>query len=205
MNRVEFMHQLERILCDIPENDRLDAIAYYEAYFDEAGEENEAQVIRELGSPGRVAAMIKADIGAEEECRENMLKPSGQKKGLPIVLIIVLLVFASPILIGVGGGLFGGLLGVLFSIVGIIFAVAVCAIIFVVAGIGCLIWGIIRVMLAPLEGLALIGVGGILSALGLLLGLLFVWCAFKWLPALFRWFINWVQKLFHRGERRGNE
>ena len=48
MNRVEFMKQLERLLGDIPENDRLDAIAYYNDYFYEAGVENEAQVIREL-------------------------------------------------------------------------------------------------------------------------------------------------------------
>ncbi len=45
MNRVEFMKQLERLLGDIPENDRLDAIAYYNDYFDEAGTENEAQVM----------------------------------------------------------------------------------------------------------------------------------------------------------------
>ena len=35
MNRVEFMQQLERLLCDIPQSDRLDAIAYYNDYFDE--------------------------------------------------------------------------------------------------------------------------------------------------------------------------
>ena len=62
MNRVEFMQQLERLLWDIPENDRVDAIAYYNDYFDEAGPENENQVIKELGSPERVAAIIKADL-----------------------------------------------------------------------------------------------------------------------------------------------
>ena len=51
MNRAEFMRQLERLLMDIPENDRLDAIAYYNDYFDEAGVENEARVIQKLGSP----------------------------------------------------------------------------------------------------------------------------------------------------------
>ena len=40
MNRLEFMHQLENLLWDIPENDRLDAIAYYNDYFVEAGSEN---------------------------------------------------------------------------------------------------------------------------------------------------------------------
>ena len=70
MNRVEFMKQLERLLGDIPENDRLDAITYYNDYFDEAGVENEAQVIRELGSPGKVAAIIKADLNANRDERD---------------------------------------------------------------------------------------------------------------------------------------
>ena len=75
MNRVEFMQQLERLLMDIPQNDRLDALAYYNDYFDEAGAENEAQVIRELGSPEKVAATIKTDLNssgsAEAEYTEH--------------------------------------------------------------------------------------------------------------------------------------
>ena len=62
MNRQEFMNQLERLLSDVPEAERQDALAYYEDYFDEAGPEQEAQVIQDLGSPGRVAATIKADL-----------------------------------------------------------------------------------------------------------------------------------------------
>ena len=62
MNRDEFMQQLARLLSDLPENERMEAIRYYNDYFDEAGPENEANVIRELGSPGKVAAIIKADL-----------------------------------------------------------------------------------------------------------------------------------------------
>ena len=60
MNRVEFMAQLERLLIDLPENERQDALCYYNDYFDDAGEENEGKVIQELGSPGKVAAIIRA-------------------------------------------------------------------------------------------------------------------------------------------------
>lgn len=60
MNRVEFMAQLERLLFDLPENERQDALCYYNDYFDDAGEENEGKVIQELGSPGKVAAIIRA-------------------------------------------------------------------------------------------------------------------------------------------------
>ena len=66
MSRQEFMEQLERLLTDIPEEERTEALTYYNGYFEDAGAENEANIIRELESPEKVAAIIKADIGAEE-------------------------------------------------------------------------------------------------------------------------------------------
>ena len=51
MNRVEFMAELERLLADLPEDERQAAVQYYADYFADAGAENEAEVIRELGSP----------------------------------------------------------------------------------------------------------------------------------------------------------
>ena len=62
MTRKEFMEQLAVLLGGISENERREALEYYENYFDDAGPENEAAVIQELGSPGKVAAMIKADL-----------------------------------------------------------------------------------------------------------------------------------------------
>ena len=38
MNRKEFMRQLELLLSDISEDERREALDYYESYFDEAGE-----------------------------------------------------------------------------------------------------------------------------------------------------------------------
>ena len=62
MNRQEFMGQLNRLLAEVPEDERQDALAYYEDYFDAAGPEQEDQVIQDLGSPGKVAAIIRADL-----------------------------------------------------------------------------------------------------------------------------------------------
>lgn len=225
MNRVEFMGQLERLLWDIPESDRLDALRYYNDYFDEAGPENEAQVIQKLGSPGKVAATIKADLNlagnqhAEYtergyyDGRENTnpnppaQKEKGyhepkQKRQIPLALVIVLLVFASPILLGVGGGLLGGLLGLLGGLAGLIIAVVACGAAFVVAGIVCFVVGIVRLIFSPLEGLVTTGIGSLLLAAGILLLLLFAWCIFKWIPALFRACVDLCYRIFHRGERR---
>ena len=45
MNRQEFMKRLEELLQDISENEREEALQYYNDYFDDAGAENEAQII----------------------------------------------------------------------------------------------------------------------------------------------------------------
>ena len=62
MNRIEFMTELASLLQDIPVEERKDAMQYYNDYFDDAGEEQEQQVIEELESPVKVAEKIKADM-----------------------------------------------------------------------------------------------------------------------------------------------
>lgn len=62
MSREEYMKQLSFLLQDIPENEREEALAYYEDYFEEAGEGQERQVAATLGSPEKVAAMIKEGL-----------------------------------------------------------------------------------------------------------------------------------------------
>ncbi|MEZ3433271.1 MAG: DUF1700 domain-containing protein [Lachnospiraceae bacterium] len=71
MNRIEFMTELAALLQDIPVVERQEAMKYYNDYFDDAGEENESQVIEELESPGKVAATIKADLGVSGTQRQN--------------------------------------------------------------------------------------------------------------------------------------
>lgn len=66
MSRKEFMEQLEKLLMDIPQEERVEALTYYHGYFEDAGEENEESIIRELESPEAVAAIIKADISCED-------------------------------------------------------------------------------------------------------------------------------------------
>lgn len=63
MNRYMFMTELEMRLRDVPAAEREEAIQYYNSYFDDAGRENEAQVLAELGSPDEVAQSIKRDAG----------------------------------------------------------------------------------------------------------------------------------------------
>ena len=61
MNRADYMAALRRALSVLPEEERANALRYYEEYFDDAGPENEAKAIEELGEPAKVAAQILAD------------------------------------------------------------------------------------------------------------------------------------------------
>ena len=60
MNKDIFLRDLDRFLSDIPQEEREQALKYYEDYFEDAGPENEQQVIQELGSPIELAKQIKA-------------------------------------------------------------------------------------------------------------------------------------------------
>lgn len=68
MNRKQFMEELRKLLIDISEEEREEALQYYEDYFDDAGEENEQKVIEELESPEKLAATISLNLepGSEE-------------------------------------------------------------------------------------------------------------------------------------------
>lgn len=192
MNRIEYMTKLASLLQDIPEVERRDAMKYYNDYFDEAGEENEEQVIREFGAPEEVAENIKADLKGKTEditddqqgqsgnyqfqTRENdhsseyQYEMSGDKKKndriWKIVLIVILAIIIGPVLIPlIGGILVAGLAIVLTAIVGV-FALVIAGIIIAIVGISLVISGFIILLPQTAAGLALIGSGLIMLVLG---------------------------------------
>lgn len=62
MNRAEFMRRLTELLVDVSPMERDEAIQYYNDYFDDAGVENEGEVISSLGTPEELARTIKAGL-----------------------------------------------------------------------------------------------------------------------------------------------
>lgn len=63
MSRWEFMRQLEELLSDISPSEREEALQYYNDYFNDAGRDNEQEVIKALGSPGQVAQIVRDGLG----------------------------------------------------------------------------------------------------------------------------------------------
>lgn len=82
MTRAEFMSRLTALLQDVPPAEREEAIQYYNDYFDDAGEGNEAGVIAALGSPEELAKSIRAgltDNGNGGEFTESGFQSYGRK------------------------------------------------------------------------------------------------------------------------------
>lgn len=221
MNRQEFLRQLESLLYAIPANERADALAYYNDYFDEAGIENEQNVIQELGSPQKVAQSIIENFrnSGYEQTFENTTGQYSQntyqnqsyhhveKKKLKtwqIVLLIFLAIIGAPLWIGLATGLFGVLVGIIASVFAVIVSLYGSGLGLLLGGIVVAVVGALSVVVSPLEGITSIGVGLILTAIGILLTLLAVLITFAWLPKLVKAIVKWVKGLFHRNEG-GNE
>lgn len=222
MNRIDFMAQLKRLLSDIPESDRNDAIAYYNDYFDEAGAENEAQVIQELGNPGKVAGMIRASLRNTEskgEYTEGGYQEAGaganrqmpaeryagrqpRRGGSKMVLIIILAIFASPLILGLGGGVFGLVFGLFAGLIGIIVGLFGAVIGGAIGGIVAIVAGFIEMFTNPATGLLMVGSGLISLAVTMAILCLAIWLGFRIAPKIFRAVMNFISRIFHRGRDR---
>ena len=67
MMKEDFLRELEYMLQDVDEEEKEEALQYFRDYLEDAGPEEEASVLNELGSPARVAAMIKAGLSGTDQ------------------------------------------------------------------------------------------------------------------------------------------
>lgn len=236
MNRQEFIKELSYLLQDMPEDEKAEAVQYYEDYFEDAGEEKEAAVIAELGSPEKVAAMIRfGDSGEQSEYTERGYEnpnyrgpvyevgnhtelPAGKEKtesahayDLPprrhsimkILLLIVVFVFASPLVLGIGGGILGILCGALGILLALAVSVGVVTVALLFSGVVCIVGGIIKAFINPVVGVFMIAAGFVLTGLGLLGLILSAVVYGRFIPGVFRSFFRMISRLFHRNYRGG--
>ncbi len=93
MNKEEYLRQLKEKLKRLPREDFERAVEYYEEYFQEAGEENEAKAIEDLGSPQEAAEQIIHDM-ALDYSKEPV---KDVKSGMNAVWVALLALCAAPV------------------------------------------------------------------------------------------------------------
>lgn len=221
MDRARFMERLEQLLSDVPEAERMEALDYYEGYFDDAGPEREADVIKELGSPEIVAAGIRAGMGKSgfnegeftdwgyEDARtrrrrhvpvttgRRVRRQRGERHSTSSVLIlaIIALVFLSPLIGALKGILklvIGLLVVILFFPLVVTIGLGAAGVGLIVAGAGCVAGGAFTIGFAA--AIFSSGIGLILIAVGILLIVLAVFAGKKLIP-------GYLQKLVDFGQR----
>lgn len=97
MTKTKFLDTLRQSLRGLPQSEIDEAVAYYAGYLADAGEENEQQVLKELGDPAAIATQILN----EQTDGNGSSKPAGsQTMSAPLrVLLAILYVFIGiPVL-----------------------------------------------------------------------------------------------------------
>lgn len=224
MNRIDFMKQLESLLQNVSPTEREEALQYYNDYFDDAGPENEKEVIEALGNPARVAENIKRDLTGNGEVHakasdralieygkaqgtaqsQTKTEAKASKTGLPtwvIVLLVVLLVLASPAILGAGMGVLGVLIGVVTAWFSMIFGFGVAALALFIVMLVLIVLGIICIFVDPLVGVSLMGGGLLCGGIGILFLMLTVAMGGMATPAI----CKGIAGLFEKKPAKGKE
>ena len=208
MNRWEYMSELAKLLSGIPQEERNEALQYYENYFIDAGVENEVATIEELGSPLNVAKMIREnlenpDLHAGEFSEQGYIDPRFKEEHLPVgrgeleakgdaanhsdgsdiwrnkYLKIALVILIAIVAIQIISPIFTGIFGGLF---GVLIAIITVFVSLVLVGISIIIAGV-GVLVSGISMMATaLPLGLVLSGAGLLvvvLGAIITACTIK--------------------------
>lgn len=211
MNKQIFMNQLESLLSPISAQERELALQYYENYFEDAGEEKEAEVLKELGSPEEVAKIIFDEVEYKEEAIKtetanpegsvsfeqpvNIIPPENIKvekkdktSNTKSIILAITAILWGPIWIGV---ILVIVLGLIPTVSALVLVFSLLAVIFAVVGIASFVGGLFNLFLIPTFGVSLIGAGLVILALAILFVLLVWLFAAILIPALAK-LLAWI-------------
>ena len=197
MTRNEYMEQLKRYLRRLPKEDYENAVEYFSEYFDEAGPENEQQMMKDLGDPKEAAREVLLNLleesvenGSAEEASRTETVKTFSEKALPekkkrspgkIILLAFLVICASPVSIALLIAGLAVLAAVVLVIAAVIFSLAVTSIATIAGGIMVVGFGATLVMRSLAAACMMVGGGFLLAGAGILFGVLTVyickWCA----------------------------
>ncbi|SDK23186.1 DUF1700 domain-containing protein [Streptococcus gallolyticus] len=93
MTKVDYLAKLDKYLRKLPKEDYQEAMDYFSEYFEEAGPENEAQVIAELGTPKEAARDIISRL-LDEKIIDQEKRPKGR---VSVVWLAILAILATPV------------------------------------------------------------------------------------------------------------
>lgn len=171
MDKQTFLRRLEEGLRQLPPEEREDILAYHREYFQDAGPEQEAKVIQELGDPDLLARRLLSEYGEQPPASPpppSQPQPEAPKKKRPSgVLVAILAVLAAPIALPLAAAL--GAVAIALAVAALSVALALMAVIVgvLVTGIALVALGFSALLLYPPAALVVLGAGLVCCGLGL--------------------------------------
>lgn len=167
MTKVEYLAKLDKYLRKLPKEDYQEAMDYFSEYFEEAGPENEAQVIAELGTPKEAARDIISRL-LDEKIIDQEKTP---KSRVSRVWLAILAILSAPVTLPLALFLFLAVITILALGVAAIAVVLSLGVAFLTSGIYMLFdsWSYLNISFSATAlsfGLGLLALG--LSLLALL-------------------------------------
>lgn len=200
MDKQTFLRRLEEGLRQLPPEEREDILAYHREYFQDAGPEQEAKVIQELGDPDLLARRLLSEYGEQPPASPpppppSQPQPEAPKKKRPSgVLVAILAVLAAPIALPLAAAL--GAVAIALAVAALSVALALMAVIVgvLVTGIALVALGVSALALYPPAALVVLGAGLVCCGLGLF-GVMPV---VRLIQAMFRGLASLFRKAFSR-------
>lgn len=200
MDKQTFLRRLEEGLRQLPPEEREDILAYHREYFQDAGPEQEAKVIQELGDPDLLARRLLSEYGEQPPASPpppppSQPQPEAPKKKRPSgVLVAILAVLAAPIALPLAAAL--GAVAIALAVAALSVALALMAVIVgvLVTGFALVALGFSALLLYPPAALVVLGAGLVCCGLGLF-GVMPV---ILLIQAMFRGLANLFRKAFSR-------
>lgn len=126
----------------------------------------------------------------EEKPGARYEKKSGEeKKGLPtwaIVLIVIACFFGSPFILGAVCAIAGVLLGLVVTVMALVFAFGLTTLILFVVGVSLLVAGMGCLIYSPIDAIGLIGGACVCLAIGIVAMVVTIWFVGRGIPAIWR-------------------
>ena len=200
----EYINEFKFYLKQLSKTDQDDVLEFYREYIIDAKLTTQDEIINELGTPKNLARKVLADysIKMSENNYQNIddgkiSDNQKMKRNLGMIGLIVLALFASPVLIPAAIALVGVLILFAAAAIGIglgfVFIVALSVVVgiaFIVVGLSVIFQSFLTTLLYIGAGLFILGVDFVLIPL--------IISFFKWIFDLLVMFFRWVgKKLLH--------
>lgn len=135
---------------------------------------------------------------ANDEVADYKEKRSKNTNVWKVIAIIVLVLFASPIVIPLGIAVLAVVLALTVTVIAVLFAIGVSGFAILLAGILVIVAGIARIFLTPAAGILAAGVGCILLAVGILVSWVMISVLVKVVPGIIRGMVKLLGTPFRK-------